>query len=346
MNWVWFLAIIVLISILIGWIVYGLLDLYDLYYFETGISYLFGGINFILSIIIKVFYKESFFCCATISASIVLAIILIITAIVSIILQIISKDELKTFNSRINKLSNRLLNVNLKDFDDICADYHKYHNSLNKIEEEIKKKREEIEKITPRFLSDGGKQKCLDELNKLECSKNKLLQSFEQVERKAHSFIDLNDVYFYIQNDEKIKFRIEELKNKLENEQTKSLEKQKQQLQNEAATQLKANEDEIKKGDVERNIDQLSEYIDKLGVYIQKKELPDVQMVSELSKILDSILNKKSYISKEYFNKVRDDNKVFIKHVLKKCHEIENFSDSLSKTRMKQVKEKFTKILK
>ena len=115
----------------------------------TGISYLFRGINFILSIVIKVFYKKSFFWSATISVSIVLAIILIITAIVSIILQIISKNKSnswqKAFDSRINKLSNRLLNVNLKDFDDICADYHKYHNSLNKIEEEIKKKKEKYE---------------------------------------------------------------------------------------------------------------------------------------------------------------------------------------------------------
>ena len=113
---------------LIGWIVYGLLDLFNLYFFDTGISYLFRGINFILSIVIKVFYKKSFFWSATISVSIVLAIILIITAIVSIILQIISKNKSnswqKAFDSRINKLSNRLLTVNLKDFDDICADYH------------------------------------------------------------------------------------------------------------------------------------------------------------------------------------------------------------------------------
>jgi hypothetical protein len=68
-------------------------------------------------------------------------------------------------------------------------------------------------------------------------------------------------------------------------------------------------------------------------------------MVSELSKILDSILNKKSYISKEYFNKVRDDKEVFVKHVLGKCSELENFSGSLLETRMLQVKAKFDNIL-
>ena len=80
-SWTYFLAIVIGISLLIGCIVYGLLDLFNLYFFDTGISYLFRGINFILSIVIKVFYKKSFFWSATISVSIVLAIILIITAI-------------------------------------------------------------------------------------------------------------------------------------------------------------------------------------------------------------------------------------------------------------------------
>ena len=90
----------------------------------------------------------------------------------------------------------------------------------------------------------------------------------------------------------------------------------------------------------------MSDYIDRLGESIQKKELPKAQIVSELYKILDLILNKKSYISKEYFNKVRDDNEVFIKHVLEKCLELENFSGTLLETRMLQVKAKFDEILK
>ena len=349
-SWTYFLAIVIGISLLIGWIVYGLLDLFNLYFFDTGISYLFRGINFILSIVIKVFYKKSFFWSATISVSIVLAIILIITAIVSIILQIISKNKSnswqKAFDSRINKLSNRLLNVNLKDFDDICADYHKYHNSLNKIEEEIKKKKEKYEKITPGWFSDGGKQECLDEINNLECNKEKLLQSFEQIERNVRNFIDLNDVSFYMENNEKIKFRIEEL----QNEQIKSIERQKQlayeQLQNEAATQAKASEDEMKKNEVERNIGGLGDYIDMLGKAIQKEELPDVQIVSELSKMLDSIFNSKSYISKESIKQIRNDNEVFEKHIFNKIKKISGFKGSLVETRINQARGKFKQILK
>ena len=119
-----------------------------------------------------------------------------------------------------------------------------------------------------------------------------------------------------------------------------------EQIQEEAAMEKKANEDAMRKSEVERNIDELGDYIDMLGESIQKKELPKTQIVSELSKMLDSIFNNKSYISKEGFNKVRNDNEVFIKHILGKCPELENFSGTLLETRMEQVKAKFTKILK
>ena len=118
-----------------------------------------------------------------------------------------------------------------------------------------------------------------------------------------------------------------------------------EQIQEEAAMEKKANEDAMRKSEVERNIDELSSYIDMLAKAIQKKELPDVQIVSELSKMLDSILNNKSYISKESFNKIRNDNEVFIKHILKKCPELENFSGTFLETRMQQVNAKFNNIL-
>ncbi|MBR2316630.1 MAG: hypothetical protein IKA37_01530 [Spirochaetales bacterium] len=119
-----------------------------------------------------------------------------------------------------------------------------------------------------------------------------------------------------------------------------------EQIQEEAAMEKKANEDAMRKSEVERNIDELSDYIDMLGVSIQKKELPDVQVVSVLYKILISILDSKPYITKEGLCKICDDNDVFIKHVLEKCSELENFSGSLLETRMLQVKAKFDKILK
>ena len=130
-----------------------------------------------------------------------------------------------------------------------------------------------------------------------------------------------------------------------ERKQKKEKQKALEQIQNEAAEQTKANEDAMKKNEVERNIDQLSDYIDVLGESIQKKELPKAQIVSELSKMLDSILNNKSYISKESFNKIRNDNEVFIKHILKKCPELENFSGTFLETRMQQVNAKFNNIL-
>lgn len=131
-----------------------------------------------------------------------------------------------------------------------------------------------------------------------------------------------------------------------ERKQKKEKQKALEQIQNEAVKQTKANEDAMRKNEVERNIDQLSDYIDRLGVSIQKKELPDVQVVSVLYKILISILSSKSYITDEGLCKICDDNDAFIKHVLKKCSELENFSGSLLETRMKQVEAKFDEILK
>lgn len=119
-----------------------------------------------------------------------------------------------------------------------------------------------------------------------------------------------------------------------------------EQIQNDAAEQAKANEDAIRKNEVERNIDELGDYIDMLGESIQKKKLPDVQVVSVLYKILISILSSKSYITDEGLCKICDDNDAFIKHVLEKCSELENFSGTLLETRMEQVEAKFDEILK
>lgn len=174
---------------------------------------------------------------------------------------------------------------------------------------------------------------------------------------------DDDDIEFCKEFYEEIRNRIEELRNEIAEEERLEAEIQRleaeeqrlqaeiekqlayEQLQNEAAEQAKANEDAMKKNEVERNIGELGEYIDVLGESIQKKELPKAQIVSELSKMLDLIFNNKSYISKEGFNKVRNDNEVFIKHILKKCPELENFSGSLLETRMQQVKAKFDNIL-
>lgn len=195
----------------------------------------------------------------------------------------------------------------------------------------------------------------------IEVLSRKLLHAnLERIHKRSElcMFIDDDGIEFCKENYEEIRDRIIEIRRqeaeiqRLEAEKERleaEIEKQEalEQIQNEAAEQARANEYAMRKNEVERDIDELlGGYIDKLGVSIQKKELPDVQMVSELSKILDSILNKKSYISKEYFNKVRDDNEVFVKHVLGKCLELENFSGTLLETRMLQVKEKFTKILK
>ena len=158
-----------------------------------------------------------------------------------------------------------------------------------------------------------------------------------------------DDIEFCKKNSEEIRNRIIEIRRQEAEIQRLEAEIQKQealeQIQNEAAEQTKANEDAMKKNEVERNINELGGYIDKLGVYIQKKELPDVQMVSELYKILILILDSKPYITKEGLCKICDDNDVFIKHVLEKCSELENFSGSLLETRMQQVKAKFDNIL-
>ena len=168
---------------------------------------------------------------------------------------------------------------------------------------------------------------------------------------------DYDDIKFCKIYYEEIRNRIEELRNEIAEKERLEAEEQRQQaeiekqlayeqIQNEAAEQTRANEDAMRKNEVERNIDELGGYIDKLGVYIQKKELPDVQMVSELYKILILILDSKPYITKEGLCKICDDNDVFIKHVLEKCSELENFSGTLLETRMEQVKAKFDDILK
>lgn len=135
---------------------------------------------------------------------------------------------------------------------------------------------------------------------------------------------------------------LEEQRQKAEEQKQKTLE----QYQNDAVKQTKANEDAMRKNEVERNIDELGDYINMLGESIQKKELPKAQIVSELYKILISILYSKPYITKEGLCKICDDNDAFIEHVLKKCSELENFSGTLLETRMEQVKAKFDDILK
>ena len=168
---------------------------------------------------------------------------------------------------------------------------------------------------------------------------------------------DYDDIEFCKEYYEEIRGRIIEIRRQEAEIQRLEAEEQRQQaeiekqlayeqIQNEAAEQAKANEDAMRKNEVERNIGELGEYIDVLGESIQKKELPKAQIVSELSKMLDLIFNNKSYISKEGFNKVRNDNEVFIKHILEKCPELENFSGTLLETRMLQVKAKFKQILK
>ena len=154
---------------------------------------------------------------------------------------------------------------------------------------------------------------------------------------------DYDDIEFCQKNYEKIRDRIIKIRR-----QEAEIRKQKalEQIQNEAAEQIRANEDAMKKNEVERNMDELSGYIDMLGGSIQKKELPDVQVVSVLYKILISILSSKSYITDEGLCKICDDNDAFIKHVLEKCSELENFSGTLLETRMLQVKAKFDEILK
>lgn len=201
------------------------------------------------------------------------------------------------------------------------------------------------------------------ECNRIEELSRKLLHAnLERIHKRSElrMFIDdFGDIEFckkgYINI--RIRDRIIELRNEIaekerleaeEQRQQAEIQKQKalEQIQNDAAMERKANEDAMKKNEVERNIDQLSDYIDMLGVSIQKKELPDVQVVSVLYKILISILYSKPYITKEGLCKICDDNDAFIEHVLKKCSELENFSGSLLETRMKQVEAKFDEILK
>lgn len=186
----------------------------------------------------------------------------------------------------------------------------------------------------------------------IEVLSRKLLHAnLERIHKRSELCMFIDDgIEFCKENYEKIRDRIIEIRRQEAEIQRLEAEIQKQkaleQIQNDAAEQAKANEDAMRKNEVERNIDELGDYIDMLGESIQKKELPKTQIVSELSKMLDSIFNNKSYISKEGFNKVRNDNEVFIKHILGKCPELEKFSGTLLETRMEQVKEKFKQILK
>lgn len=262
--------------------------------------------------------------------------------------------KFKDVDSKIYNLSKCLLNanINLKELNNLLDNCEKYKSLSIEIESEINKEYVEYEEIKKhKLLHRNEVKECLNRINKLELTKKENIERLEEKYTEIYNYtnnvIFKNNIESYSNNRAIIKAIIEEL----QNEQIKSQEKQKQkaleQHQNDAAEQIRANEDAMRKNEVERDIDELlGGYIDTLGVSIQKKELPDVQMVSELSKILDLILNKKSYISKEYFNKVRDDNEVFIKHILEKCSELEKFSGTLLETRMLQVKAKFDEILK
>ena len=204
----------------------------------------------------------------------------------------------------------------------------------------IRESTAKIEELRSRLTS-LGKQDLLDrkeQIKKLarEHRDDGTLENTE-LEEKIAEVESLNEQIAEIVKQE------EEIINEIKAEEQKQ--KTLEQYQNDAVKQTKANEDAMKKNEVERNIDELGDYIDMLGESIQKKELPKAQIVSELSKMLDSILNNKSYISKESFNKIRNDNEVFIKHILKKCPELENFSGTFLETRMQQVNAKFNNIL-
>lgn len=260
-------------------------------------------IYFILSIILKAYFKISFFW----STIIPLSIPLLVCLIVFIIAKRKEAERLRAKNerwlieyerecNRIEELSRKLLHANLE----------RIH------------KRSELRM----FIDDSGDIEFC---------------------KKGYINIKIRDRIIELRNEiaEKERLEAEEQRQQAEKEKQEALE----QIQNEAAMERKANEDAMRKNEVERNIDQLSDYIDMLGVSIQKKELPDVQVVSVLYKILISILDSKPYITKEGLCKICDDNDVFIKHVLEKCSELENFSGSLLETRMQQVKAKFDNIL-
>ena len=255
-----------------------------------------------------------------------------------------------------NKLTNTIFRkeINIEELNSAAIFYVKYNNHLKALDNEIEKNKNEYEKIKKNILKGIQKKKLSESISQLEKDKSSYVERNKDLYIKVCNLLEKtvgeNNVYLYCEHKETINDVVENKKIKLYNKQVQANNKLKtqayEQIQNETATKLKANEDEIKKGDVENNIERLGDYIDRLGKAIQKKELPDVKVVSELSKMLDLIFNNKSYIAKEDFNKIRNDNEVFVKHVLKKCHKIKNFSGSLLETRMKQVKEKFTKILK
>ena len=255
-----------------------------------------------------------------------------------------------------NKLTNTIFRkeINIEELNSAAIFYVKYNNHLKALDNEIEKNKNEYEKIKKNILKGIQKKKLSESISQLEKDKSSYVERNKDLYIKVCNLLEKtvgeNNAYLYCEHKETINDVVENKKIKLYNKQVKANNKLKtqayEQIQNDAVKQAKANEDAMRKNEVERNIDQLSDYIDMLGESIQKKELPDVQVVSELSKILDLIFNNKSYIAKEDFNKIRNDNEVFVKHVLKKCHKIKNFSGSLLETRMKQVKAKFDEILK
>ena len=283
MKWLGFIILIAVIAIVIGFCSMPVLNaiVEDDFLIGLGIAIIY----FILSIILKAYFKISFFWSTIIPLS--------IFPVVCLIGSIIYKHNEAEYCNKIEVFSRKLLNANLGMI----------HNRT----------------YLSRFIYGND------------------YNGYE------------DDIEFCKENYEEIRDKIIELRNEIAERERLDAEIEKQealeQIQNEAAMERKANEDAMRKNEVERNIDGLSGYIDVLAVSIQKKELPDVQMVSELYKILISILDSKPYITKEGLCKICDDNDVFIKHVLEKCSELENFSGSLLETRMQQVKAKFDNIL-
>ena len=355
MKWLGFIILIAVIACVIGLFFENLFEnLFkkkyknyntELYNTELGLGI--GIIYFILAIVLKVYFKISFFWSTIIPFS--------IFPVVCLIVFIIYKRYKAKYYDKIEEFSRILLNANLAmirnegelrifidDYDDIEFCKKNYKIIRDKIVE-IRRQDAEIQR-----LEAAEEERKIEEFSRILLNAN---LAMIRNELELYMFIDdYDDIKFCKRNYKIIRDRIVEIRKQKAEEEKQKAEKEKQeayeQIQNEAAEQTKANEDAMRKNEVERNIDELSDYIDMLGVSIQKKELPDVQVVSVLYKILISILYSKPYITKEGLCKICDDNDAFIEHVLKKCSELENFSGTLLETRMEQVKAKFDDILK
>lgn len=348
-NWKWTLFILacLAVGILICIAIALISGIYDDDDVNTGIGVICGVAYLILSIVTKAAFKFGFF----LSACIPIPIFLVVGIINCIRCFRNEKNEIDFLLWRESKIADSLINTDLSSLDDALFFIDSYQKDMHNLAKEIKEYEKRYEKIKDGWFNGGEKKEILNQINLLKQSREAKRNEDEQKYENMYSFVNnslgFKNVEFYFNHKEAIKDEVEDKRAELIAEREEIKRQAFEQIEINKQEQAEADDASMREDGVRRNIRGLNDYINRLSSCIGKKnELPDVQIIADLNTYLESLLDNKSYISKEDFMKIRNGYEAFNAHIFNRCRKMKSFSGSILQTRMNQMKDTFKKIIK